>query len=349
MRKNIAEHDVALNLRPGEKVEVRRAEEILATLDENGRLDGQPFMPEMLEHCGKQFRVYLRSDKTCDTIYSTGSRRMWNTVHLDDLRCNGTAHDGCQARCLFFWKEAWLKRVQLEESRNENPSVQGPAKNCFTREDLQRATRTDVQFENASKVVYSCQATEVLRASTPLPWWDVRQYYRDICWGNAGISDVLRGMFFWAFKKLLRLVRYRVLLGVYNRIQKMRGGVPYPFFAGKLRKTPTEELNLRPGELVQIRSFEEIVATLDQRNRNRGLSFDAEMVPFCGGKYRVLDRVERIINERTGEMSKLPGVCIMMEGVKCRAWYSDKRIACPRSILSYWREIWLRRAERNSG
>ena len=37
-----------LNLRVGEVVEVRTAEEILATLDEHGALDSLPFMPEML-------------------------------------------------------------------------------------------------------------------------------------------------------------------------------------------------------------------------------------------------------------------------------------------------------------
>jgi hypothetical protein len=343
MSKNLPEHDVALNLRPGELVEVRSEAEILATLDANGRLDGQPFMPEMVEYCGKQFRVYLRSDKTCDTITKTGARRMWNTVHLDELRCNGSGHDGCQARCLFYWKEAWLKRVEPGRPTKGN-GVASPT-GSFTHQDLVRATRTTGQGENAGKVIYTCQATEVLRASTPLPWWDIRQYYRDICWGNAGFSDVLRAMFLWAFKKALKIGAYRLLLGTYNRIQKMRGGVPYPYLHGNLTKTPTEELNLKPGELVQIKSYEEILATLDHRNRNRGLYFDSEMVPFCGGKYRVVERVDRIVNENTGEMSKLPGACIMMEGVKCRAWYSERRIACPRAILSYWHEIWLRRAE----
>ena len=42
-----------LNLRIGEIVEVRSPEEILATLDENGELDGLPFMPEMLAWCGR--------------------------------------------------------------------------------------------------------------------------------------------------------------------------------------------------------------------------------------------------------------------------------------------------------
>jgi hypothetical protein len=37
-----------LNLRSGELVEVRSAEEILATLDAQGRFEVLPFMPEML-------------------------------------------------------------------------------------------------------------------------------------------------------------------------------------------------------------------------------------------------------------------------------------------------------------
>jgi hypothetical protein len=53
-----------LNLRCRELVEVRSREEILATLDENGDLEGLPFMPEMLDFCGRQLHVYRRADKT---------------------------------------------------------------------------------------------------------------------------------------------------------------------------------------------------------------------------------------------------------------------------------------------
>src|SRR5713226_8952057 len=67
----------ALGLRVGEAVEVRSAEEILATLDEHGCLDSLPFMPEMLQFCNKRFTVYKRADKTCDTIGKTGGRRLF--------------------------------------------------------------------------------------------------------------------------------------------------------------------------------------------------------------------------------------------------------------------------------
>jgi len=49
-----------LNLMAGEVVEVRSQEEILATLDQSGRLAAMPFMPEMLQFCGKRFRVFKR-------------------------------------------------------------------------------------------------------------------------------------------------------------------------------------------------------------------------------------------------------------------------------------------------
>jgi hypothetical protein len=94
---------------------------------------------------------------------------------------------------------------------------------------------------------------------------------------------------------------------------------------------------------VRVKSQEQILATLDTDNKNRGLYFDAEAVPFCGGTYRVLSRVGRILDEKTGRLIKLRNESIILEGVYCQARYSDCRMFCPRAIYSYWREIWLER------
>src|SRR5689334_19126751 len=90
------------NLRVGDVVEVRSEAEILATLDADGRIDGLPFMPEMLKYCGQRFSVYKSAHKTCDTIEKSGLRRMKNAVHLEGLRCDGEYHGDCQAACLLF-------------------------------------------------------------------------------------------------------------------------------------------------------------------------------------------------------------------------------------------------------
>src|SRR5205814_10572020 len=149
-----------LNLRAGELVEVRSAQEILGTLDDRGTLDSLPFMPEMIQFCGKRFRVYRRADKACDTIEWATLRRMENAVHLEGLRCDGQAHGGCQAGCLIYWKEAWLKRVPTADgrrtARDSVSSAHSAASNGVTLDSLAQATRRGVED---GETVYSCQAT----------------------------------------------------------------------------------------------------------------------------------------------------------------------------------------------
>ena len=91
---------------------MRPASEILATLDGGGALDGVVFMPEMIPYIGRRFTVSTRVERACDTINKGGRiRRMPDTVLLDDLRCDGSAHGGCAAGCRLYWKEAWLRLV----------------------------------------------------------------------------------------------------------------------------------------------------------------------------------------------------------------------------------------------
>ena len=77
-----------MKLRAGDWVTVRTKAEILATLDKCGQLDEMPFMPQMFQYCGQEFRVYKRAHKTCDTVHQTGGRRLSRAVHLE-LRCDG--------------------------------------------------------------------------------------------------------------------------------------------------------------------------------------------------------------------------------------------------------------------
>src|SRR4051812_39138383 len=100
-----------MSMKSGDWVEVRSKEEILRSLDKNGRLEGLPFMPQMFEYCGRRLKLYKRAHKTCDTVNPIAGRRLANSVHLE-TRCDGQAYGGCQAACLIFWKEAWLRPVE---------------------------------------------------------------------------------------------------------------------------------------------------------------------------------------------------------------------------------------------
>ncbi len=339
-----------LNLHVGDLVEVRCENEILATLDEHGAVDGMPFMPEMLEFCGKRFQVEKRADKTCNTITVMESRRLYDTVHLEGLRCNGNAHGGCQALCLFYWKEVWLKRVK-PGSANPLPSPREPSPSAPLRCDRARLTQLTLRPDppNTSEIFYRCQATDILKASEPLPETELGQYVRDVTSGNVGIMEMVRAFLFFIFQKTLRITAHRFQLWAYDRFQSWRGATPYPYRHGTLDKTPKETLDLQPGELVQVKSYDEILKTLSKANKNRGLFFGSEMVRYCGSVRRVRARVEHIIDEKTGKMLKLPGECLVLEGAICAAEYSEKRLFCPRRLYPFWREIWLKRVEDSSG
>lgn len=321
-----------LNLQVGEKVQVKSAEEILATLDEHGELDSLPFMPEMLRFCGKRFRVYRRADKACDTIDWSTLRRMENAVHLAQLRCDGSAHGGCQAGCLLYWKEAWLERVPAEGA--EPPAAESPEASV-----IRRFGANNRKGSQSGETIYSCQATELKRA-TPyeVPWWRPAQYVQDIRSGNATLARVIRGLLVGFFNKLQRL-NTRFLPG----FTLIHDGNDYPFLGGRARgKYPAGRLNLQPGDMVEVRSKDEILDTLDERDYTRGLRFDREMLHYCGRRGRVLRRVERLIDEKTGKMLTIKTDCIIIDGFVCTG---DLHRMCPRSIYPYWREAWLKRVE----
>jgi hypothetical protein len=78
---------------------------------------------------------------------------------------------------------------------------------------------------------------------------------------------------------------------------------------------------------------------------NRGMWFDQEMARYCSGKYRVQMRVDRLMSKRTGKMLEMRNPCIQLADVYCRAHYTAQRLGRPRDTNTYWREIWLKRAE----
>jgi hypothetical protein len=317
-------------------VEVRREQEILRTLDADGKLDGLPFMPEMLGFCGKRYRVRARAHKACDTIDWQQYRRMENAVHLEELRCDGAAHGGCQAGCLLYWKEAWLRPVDSHDG-GLLPEPD-PDSDEASRKTL--LATTQVGTNEAGQTLFSCQATELLRATTGLlPWWEPSQYVEDVTSGNSTLPRVVRAL----------------AVGLFNRFQQanarflprfclIRGCKRYPFIEGTAtsEKTFPPPLDLRPGEIVEIKSREEIFATLDEEDKTQGLRFDSEMLKYCGRRARVLRRIEQIIDEKTGRMLTIKRDTVILDGVICTG---DYHRSCPRAIYPYWREAWLRRVD----
>ena len=329
-----------LHLRVGDRVAVRSVEEILASLDERGALDALPFMPEMLKFSGQRFTVFKRADKVNDIVERSGLRRMENAVLLEEVRCDGMAHGACQALCQILWKEAWLKRAPANEQPQSGAGVGGSSR---VEDLLMDAARRPAPN---GEPVFSCQATEIRKASSYLAWWDPRQHVRDLRSGNVGLAEMMRAFCFWLFTLLLRVRGHRVWIALYEALQRLRGGDPFPLRQGKLTRTPSELLHLRPGEVVEVKSYDEILATLDAGNRNRGLAFDREMIKYCGGRFEVLSRVGRLVDPKSGRMLTLTNDCITLKGVTTKG---DYHRFYPQNVYPFWREIWLRRIGNGGG
>src|SRR5690348_10997191 len=208
-------------LLPGMMVRVRPIDEIVPTLDKAGALDGLPFMPEMLQFCGRQFPVWRRVEKSC--VEGDCVRRLRNVVYLGALRCNGEAHDGCGKECRLFWHEAWLRPAEGTEAGQPSSAASAPR-------DLPYPIRTD-------QGRYFCQSTELLRATQRLSKVDPRQYYREWRARTYPPSQFVRSLAvpFW--------IRLKVLFRGMSCIQ----------FCGSLTKTPDESLNLQPGQCVPVK------------------------------------------------------------------------------------------------
>ncbi len=322
-------------MKAGDWVEVRPISEILATLDGQGSLESMPFMPEMAGLCGTRFQIWKSAHKTCDPTGASELRRMKDAVH-GTSRCNGEAHGGCEARCLIFWKKAWLKPV---DGPGGGATAAPEAKNL----DLGViADGVHAPPGDDGEVRYRCQATEIVRATTPWPPFMIDQYVEDVATGNVSAPSVAA----YVLSAAASGVMSRITRPITRRLSSPTA--PAAQLAAKPNAAPNAApkpapLALKPGEIVEVLSSAEIMPTLNKDWKNRGLVFEREMLNFCGKEFRVLGRVARLIDEKTGRLLELKNDCVILEGLYCSGVDKRSRLFCPRAPYYYWREAWLRR------
>jgi hypothetical protein len=131
------------------------------------------------------------------------------------------------------------------------------------------------------------------------------------------------------------------------------GKIGRAFFPRRKRRAPLsqesqlrgtqEVLGVQPGELVEVKSADEILTTLGPDRRHKGLLWMTGMRKHCGRQYKVLKRAETIMLESNGELRTMENT-VLLEGVMCDGAEFG---GCDRSCFHFWREAWLRRVTRN--
>lgn len=304
-------------IRVGDWIEIRSPEEVRRTLDQRGCFEGLPFMPEMLQFSGRRVQVQQRAERTCVHPPRSPLPRLAGCFTLAGLRCDGSAHGGCQLGCMLFWKQAWLYPVDGPDV-SWGTVLSSPGKGDHAEGTAAWEAFPPTTSQGPAPSVYICQGTELPRATVPGdPLWKPLPYVR-----------------------LLRDRTYTApeLVGAIGRIagRRFKAMVVPRHSTGRIG-SGDEVLALRPGEWVKVKSSREIRQTLDSAGKLKGLAFGGDMVRDCGKTLRVRERVERIIDERNGRIRTIANT-VILQGSVC-----DHHLGCARGMPVLWREAWLQR------
>lgn len=100
--------------------------------------------------------------------------------------------------------------------------------------------------------------------------------------------------------------------------------------------------HFKSGDVVEVLSVQEILRTLDERGGYEGLPFTAEMQQFCGRRFRVHKRADKVCAETAYflDLRRLRDA-VTLEEVRCDG--SD-HAGCRRMCMLFWKECWLKPA-----
>jgi hypothetical protein len=95
---------------------------------------------------------------------------------------------------------------------------------------------------------------------------------------------------------------------------------------------------LQAGDMVRVKSKEEIERLLNRWKELKGCAFLEGMWQYCGTKHRVLKVMEQFLDERDYKIKKSKGI-VLLEGVICHG--TPVFGQCDRCCHLFWREEWL--------
>lgn len=99
---------------------------------------------------------------------------------------------------------------------------------------------------------------------------------------------------------------------------------------------------INSGDMVRVKSKNEIKAMLNAWNEYKGCAFIDDMWNYCGSTQRVFKKVQNFIDERDYKLKRVKGLYIL-ENVYCQGTRVLGK--CDRSCFFFWREEWLDKLE----
>lgn len=265
-------------------------------------------MNRMFSFCSQTYQV----KKTVHNFFDEYRYKLYKTglpfYILDGLLCDGAdepSHQQCDRSCYFLWHEDWLEGI----SNLHLPKTKGI-----------HANKPDAV------------ANEITQPVQEIPFCQLTNIH-DLAQKNSWFND-----FFQMRTKILRTWKRTLRFG-WNRLSR------------QLRPSPRAESlkedidgSIQEGDIVKIKSWDELRKLLDDRGRYRRLFFINEMYEFCDKEYIVLKVIDSYYDEARNKMCKSKNV-VILEDVECSGRQRLYRTECDRSCFFFWHTAWLKKTQ----
>ena len=101
-------------------------------------------------------------------------------------------------------------------------------------------------------------------------------------------------------------------------------------------------LDLKVGDVVEVRSEAEILATLDENGELESLPFMPEMLKYCGQRLTVDKVAHKLCDTLTRSGIRRMDNAVHLSGVRCDGGGHG---GCQAACLIYWKHAWLRKVD----
>ena len=168
-----------------------------------------------------------------------------------------------------------------------------------------------------------------------------------VLYEGAGELSIVEKLRYWAFrlgsagKRRVDRVSMMIQRGQDSEGEACKSA---QFIETEGRKISGPRPKFTSGEMVRVKSFEELTQYLDEHNRTEGLTFMPGMQELCGREFKVLKRVRAIFDEREWRMLRIKNTYIL-EGAICDSRGLYEREGCDRCCFYFWKDVWLEKTQ----
>jgi hypothetical protein len=114
--------------------------------------------------------------------------------------------------------------------------------------------------------------------------------------------------------------------------------------AAKERIIPEPIQDIREGEVVRVRSREQIEKSLDVNGALKGCAIVEPMFAYCGQEVAIAKVVEKFFDEKEWRMRRCKNL-VTLKDIHCDGSGHPDTMGCDRGCYFFWRTEWLERIQ----